>query len=183
MTSGSGLDRPRGVNRRMRHPATLPPVELLRSCRETRTRRSGPGGQHRNKVETAIVLLHEPTGVTAEANEKRSQGANRTVAQFRLRINLALDVREESASPGDVSVLWSGRIRGGRISVNPTHDDFPSLLSEALDVLAALDWDTGRAAEGLGISMSQLVRFLKLEPRAFRLLNTERQSRKLRSLK
>ena len=35
------------------HPAELPIPELLRQCEVVHTRRSGPGGQHRNKVETA----------------------------------------------------------------------------------------------------------------------------------
>ena len=69
------------------HPAAISPEVLLRQCVESRTRRSGPGGQHRNKVETAVVLRHEPTGVTAEASERRSQAENRIVALARLRLS------------------------------------------------------------------------------------------------
>ena len=78
------------------HPSALEPQSLLRDCSERRTRRSGPGGQHRNKVETAVVLRHEPTGIDAEGNERRSQAENRQVALFRLRVRLAVEFRETS---------------------------------------------------------------------------------------
>ena len=45
------------------HPATASPEQLIAECDIRRLRRSGPGGQHRNKVETAISLHHLPTGV------------------------------------------------------------------------------------------------------------------------
>ncbi|MYJ01125.1 MAG: peptide chain release factor-like protein, partial [Chloroflexi bacterium] len=41
----------------------LPDEELLAQCRFERFRVSGPGGQHRNKTDSAVRLTHEPTGV------------------------------------------------------------------------------------------------------------------------
>jgi protein subunit release factor B len=47
-------------------------------------RGSGPGGQHRNKTESAVRLRHLPTGVTVVAAEHRSQWRNREAAWERL---------------------------------------------------------------------------------------------------
>jgi len=47
-------------------------------------RASGPGGQKRNKTESAVRIRHVPSGVTAVATESRSQTRNREVAMERL---------------------------------------------------------------------------------------------------
>jgi hypothetical protein len=157
------------------HPASQTPEQLRQECEVVRTRRSGPGGQHRNKVETAIVLTHRPTGVAAQASERRSQAENLAAALARLRLNLALETRTPVAPGYTPSELWHSRCRGGRIVVNPAHADFPALLAEALDVLAARDMDVKAAAEALGCTPSQLTKFLKDEPRALALVNARRQ--------
>jgi protein subunit release factor B len=49
---------------------------------------SGPGGQRKNKTETAVRLRHPPSGITVIATESRSQAQNRTLAFERLRERL-----------------------------------------------------------------------------------------------
>ena len=51
-------------------------------------RSSGPGGQRKNKTETAIRLKHLPSGITVIATEYRSQAQNRELAFERLRERL-----------------------------------------------------------------------------------------------
>lgn len=48
------------------------------------SRASGPGGQHVNKVSTAVTLRHRPTGVQVTAQDSRSQARNRQLALERL---------------------------------------------------------------------------------------------------
>jgi protein subunit release factor B len=161
----------------MAHPARLPIEQLLSDCEFRRTRRSGPGGQHRNKVETAVIVEHLPTGSRAEANETRSQDTNRQKAIHRLRIRLALEIRTSPAL--ELTQLCQSRTANGKLAVNAEHADFPALLSEALDTLAELEFDLPSASSRLNITSSQLVKFLKIEPAALALVNRERQARGL----
>jgi protein subunit release factor B len=61
---------------------------LLAQCEVQAHRASGPGGQHRNKAETAVRLVHRPTGVTVEGKDERSRSQNLRIALARLREKL-----------------------------------------------------------------------------------------------
>ncbi len=158
------------------HPATLGECELLAQCDVTRGRSSGPGGQHRNKVETKVTLCHGPSGVSAHAGERRSQGENRAVAIFRLRLALASGVRCQVA-PGEVRTeLWRSRCDvSGKVHCNPGHADYPALLALAMDVLHAGGWDPKKTSLRLCCSASQLVKLIKDDPHAWAILNAARE--------
>jgi protein subunit release factor B len=51
---------------------------------ETFARSRGPGGQHVNKVSTAVTLRHQPSGVSVTVQDSRSQAMNRKLARERL---------------------------------------------------------------------------------------------------
>ena len=157
----------------MSHPSELSVNELVKDCHVRRQRRSGPGGQHRNKVETAIVITHTPTGIQGAVSERRNQAENRKHALFRLRINLALHLR---TSRNKQSQLWNSRTSNKRITINPQHTEFPAVLAEALDVIVNQGLDMKRAAEILSVSSSQLIKLIKADNLAWQHLNQLRSN-------
>lgn len=48
------------------------------------TRGSGPGGQHKNKVETCVTITHIPTGLSEKCQDTRSKERNIQIAKERL---------------------------------------------------------------------------------------------------
>ena len=62
---------------------------------ESFARSSGPGGQHVNKVSTAVTLKHLPSGTSVTVQDSRSQARNRELALERLLD--ALERREGEA--------------------------------------------------------------------------------------
>jgi protein subunit release factor B len=82
MTESAASPALRAVARRA---LALDDAALVGECDEAFFVASGPGGQHRNKTESGVRLVHRPTGVAVTATERRSQAQNRGAAVERLR--------------------------------------------------------------------------------------------------
>ena len=140
---------------------------LLRQCREECFRASGPGGQHRNKTDSAVRLSLLDGSVMALCSDHRSQHRNRAEALRRLRLTLALELR--MAVTDSASQVWTGQWKLGR--KDRRYADFTAHL---LDVLSHHDWGVGLAAKELGTSTGKLIRALSRDPHLWNAVNKER---------
>jgi peptide chain release factor 2 len=94
-------------------PVAIPESDeqLLAECRVETFRAGGKGGQHQNRTESGVRLVHLPTGVRATARNERSQHRNKTLALARLRRKL----EKRNARPAPrVSTKVPARVKARR---------------------------------------------------------------------
>lgn len=155
--------------------------ELLRQCAVDTYRASGPGGQKRNKTESAVRLRHLPTGLAATAVESRSQHENKARALRRLRDRIAFDLRsavdlDSYAVPTAVAALFAAR-------VSRKSNDWRRGVRGLLDLIVALDCAVGEAAARVGVSTGALSKLLLRDEGLARTINQLRAQRGMRPLR
>ncbi|HWC28577.1 MAG TPA: peptide chain release factor-like protein [Dehalococcoidia bacterium] len=133
---------------------------LLAECDVDTYRASGPGGQKRNKTESAVRLRHRPTGLSVIAEESRSQAENRVRALRRMREILAMRLRQAAPGEGVPQTVQACLDRRGRLSVGKRDARYLPAVASVLDVLVALNGSVSETASRLGLTTGNLSSFL-----------------------
>jgi hypothetical protein len=169
---------------RVGDPFALEDRKLLAECEVDTYRASGPGGQHRNRTESAVRLRHQPSGIAVHAHESRSQHENRARALRRLREALVLELRapvgdlERYVAPAELQRLFDPTRRASLRS--PEHW---RAIAALLDLLVACDCSLADTARRLGVSTGALSRRLIAQPALQARVNALREARGQRRLR
>ena len=162
-------------------------AQLLAQCEVDRYRASGPGGQHRNKTESAVRLRHKPTAVSAIGEDSRSQHENKYAALRRLRTHLALQLREPITIEGFVpSPMLAGMLAKGTQPLGAKTRQTPpywASMAQLLDVFVAHGGEVATTAATLGLSTGALSKMLMHDELVARVVNDERRRLGLRPLR
>lgn len=123
------------------------PVDL----RTDTYRASGAGGQHVQKTDSAVRILHIPTGVIVQCQSERSQHQNRDSAMKQLRAKLyELEMRKrreehDKLEAGKLEITWGSQIRSYVLDMSRIKDLRTQI--ETSNTQAVLDGDLDKFIE------------------------------------
>ena len=156
---------------------------LIAQCEVDRYRASGPGGQHRNKTESAVRLRHKLTGVSAIGEDSRSQAENKVHAVRRLRSALALEIREPVLG---ISARLTAFVAAGTAPLGAKTrltGEFWTAVGELLDLLVANNLEIATTAQQLGITTGAMSKLLLHDDQVARAVNDLRRAKGMRPLR
>ena len=147
---------------------------LLAQCAVDRLRGPGPGGQKRNKTESAIRLRHAATGLAAMAGESRSQPENKARALRRLRERIAFDLRQRvelddyAPRPGLAALVAQEPVRKSEKWLRSA--DYLAAVADLIDLYQAAGCSLREAARRMVVPQGKLDRLVRIDPRLARKL-------------
>ena len=120
---------------------------LSRLCELEFFKGSGNGGQKRNHTNTAIRLVHQPSGLVVTDCETRSQQRNRELALSKLRHEIAVKIRGPHLPPPDPHM-------------NLNNPRYPLLAAWLMDAVTESGLDLKTAAAATGLTRTGLLKLL-----------------------
>lgn len=145
---------------------TLPEDELSKIVEFDFFKRSGNGGQKRNKTSSAVRVTLKEFDIAAEDCTERSQKINRHKALQKLRHKLAMTVRQDFS--------------GEKLQmISPANDKYPLFLAHLLDLLAEVDYSFKECGLHLGLSSSQVEKMLRKDTALWQFVQQKKLSETL----
>jgi hypothetical protein len=126
----------------------LSDAELLKECEISAYKGSGPGGQHRNKTNSGVKL--KAHGIEVYSCDDRSAYINKLLALKKLRLKIALQIRQEPA----LQTPFPFPGTSGKIS--QSNELYPQFIADILDRINFCKGDLAEAAKMWGLSKSAL---------------------------
>jgi peptide chain release factor 2 len=111
-------------------------------------RSQGAGGQHVNRTDSAVRIVHNPTGIVVQCQAERSQHRNREIAMKMLRAKLYLMALEERRKEREaiesekMEIAWGSQIRSYVLQPYTKVKDHRTEM-ETSNAMAVLDGDLG----------------------------------------
>ncbi|MCP4247866.1 MAG: peptide chain release factor-like protein [bacterium] len=173
------------VNAKTTDHLNLDDPALLARCQVDTYRASGPGGQKRNKTDSAVRIRLPALGLMVTAGESRSQHENKARALRRLREQIALQIRR----PMDVdgyrpSALLAGCLtRRSQLVVGRRDERYAPVVAEVLDLITACGGRISTAAGKVGVTTGALSTFLRRDAKLLACVNDLRRGTGLRPLR
>jgi len=162
--------------------------QLIAQCEVDRYRASGPGGQHRNKTESAVRLRHRLSGISAIGEDSRSQSENKLHAVRRLRSAIALELREPVSNLENYvpSKRLAAMVAAGTAPLGAKTKltgEYWAAIGELLDLLVAGGLEIATTAQRLGITTGAMSKLLLHDDHVARTVNDLRRAAQMRPLR